>query len=406
MEVMKAANVSPLQKLVEIGTQLGSEHARDHERFRLHWEEHVENSRRMILQGAGRVSEPESVTILGGGASYNIPVEELAERFNLVRLVDIDRDGLEQAVANLPLQWRSKIEVRVADSTAGVATRLLGRGLEIIHDAGNPEEALNQLLPLFQGQGLDMRSDAGQVDDWKASYVVSSGLSSQLNIFPEKGVSKAFQEKFETELEEDFFFKQGSFRLRNEWVRCHGEFLASLVSPNGRVYWADTVAETPYLSEFGSAPLAAIVQAVAGFLERAYLKTFLTETGKDALAERFAEGLPGHRMSGDELIQAFPKLIPERKRRFAWAMITLVGENRIAPKRELELVSHIIREAERMNSQARRPLIEGGKLSAFFPASLEPEGEMVSWLWINDPEGAVTLDGYSYYVEAYILKGI
>jgi hypothetical protein len=227
-----------------------------------------------------------------------------------------------------------------------------------------------------------------------------------LTIFPERGVLSAFQERFGTELEEDFLFTQGSYLLRNMWVRRHGEFLASLALPDGRVYWADTVAETPYLSEFGAAPLAAIVESVTTFLDGAYLKTFVTESGKQVLAERFAEGLPGRPMSGSELLQAFPELHPEKKRRFAWAIMTLAGENLITPKRELEMIKYIIGEAERKFATARQPMLEGGQLSGYFPASLVPDVDMTSWLWINDPEGAVTLNGHSYYVESHILKKI
>ena len=393
-----------LSKLIEIGTLLGKDHAQDCERFRTHWNEHIQNSRRMILLGASRIAEPESVTVLGGGAAYNIPIEQLAQRFNRIRLVDIDRDGLQQTVDSLPPDCRSKIEMVVGDTTGGVAARLLGLGLEIIQQSGTSEEAVSRLVPLFQGEGLDMSPDAGQIEDWKASYVVSSGLSSQLTIFPEKGVLHAFQGKFNIELEEDFFFTRGSFALRNTWVRRHGELLDSLVFPKGRVYWADTVAETPYLNEFGQAPLAVIVEAVTTFLEGTYLKTFLTENGKQVLADRFAEGLPGRRPQGDELLQGFPQLHPEKKRRFAWAMMTLAGENLITPKRELELIKYIIREAERRFTTARQPMLDGGKLSGFFPSSLLPDGDMASWLWINDPEGAVTLNGYSYYIDAQILK--
>jgi hypothetical protein len=395
-------------KLFEIGSLLGREHADDHERFRTHWEEHVLNSRRMILQGAARVADPDSVTVLGGAATYNIPTEELAQRFRHVRLVDIDGDGLRKSVDALDPEHRGKVEICVADTTGGVAARLLGRGLEIIDNAGTAEAALDSLVPLFNGQELDLTPAADIVENWKASYIVSSGLSSQLTLFPEKGVLRALHAKFGTELDDDYFFKNGSFRFRNESVRRHGELLASLVLPNGRIYWADTVAETPYLSEFGAAPLALVLEAVAAYLERAYLKTLLTEAGKGVLAERFAEGRAEGKsapiVSGEDLLLAYnAKLRPEQKRRVAWAIMTLVGENHISPKREVELVKFIIREAERMMPQARQPLIEGGNLESFVPDSLEHDVEMASWLWINDPEGAVTLDGYSYYVEALLL---
>jgi hypothetical protein len=394
-------------KLGDIGTALGNDHAEDRERFRTHWEEHITNSRRMILRGADRIADAHSVTILGGGASYNIPVEELARRFAVVRLVDIDRDALERTVESLPADLRLRVNIDVADTTGGVAAHLLDRSIELIDAAASSDEALHELVPLFQGKGLDLTPDGGQIEEWKASYIVSSGLSSQLTMFPEKGALKALHEKFAVEVEHDFFLENGSALLRNEWARRHGELLASLVSPEGRVYWADTVAETPYLSEFGPAPLAAVVDSVAAFLDRAYLKTFLTDDGKQLLAERFAQGLHGRPVGGDELIQAYTvKLHGEQRRRFAWAILTLVGENRITPKRELELVTHIIREAELMYPQARQPVLAEGKLSHFFPASLEPDGDTASWLWINDPEGAVTLDGYSYYVDAQILKRI
>jgi len=398
--------------LFEIGTRLGREHAQDHERFRLHWEEHVQRSREMILRGAERVTTPDAVTILGAGAAYNIPLEELAGKFNHIRMVDIDREGLQQAVESMPPELRSKAEVHVADTTGGVAARLLDQGLEIIRTSADEEDTKARLIALFNGQGLDMTPDPSRVQAWKASYIVSSGLSSQLNIFPEKAVLEAFQEKFGHELAEEFFFQRGSSHLRNEWVRRHGELLASLVSEDGRIYWADTVAETPYLSEFGEGPLNAMVNSVVSFLTNAYLKTFLQDAGKQTLAERFAEAAAirlagdaaGRRRQGDELLQSFNvRLSAENKRVMAWAIMTMVGENLIATKRELELLGYIIREAERMNPNARQPLLDG-RLSGFFPASLEADAEMASWMWINDPEGAVTLDGYTYYVEAHILK--
>jgi hypothetical protein len=155
-----------------------------------------------------------------------------------------------------------------------------------------------------------------------------------------------------------------------------------------------------------------MVNSVVSFLTNAYLKTFLQDAGKQTLAERFAEAAAirlagdaaGRRRQGDELLQSFnDRLSSENKRVMAWAIMTMVGENLIVTKRELELLGYIIREAERMNPSARQPLLDG-RLSGFFPASLEADAEMASWMWINDPEGAVTLDGYSYYVEAHILK--
>jgi len=367
----------------------------------------------MILRGADHVMTPDSVTILGGAAAYNIPLEELARRFNTVRIVDIDRSGLERVVEGLNGETRRKLEVHVGDATGGLAVRLLGRGLDILRMAETPSAALTQLVALFNGQEPDMIPDPDYGHAWKASYVVSSGLSSQSTIFPEKAILETFRDRFGSELDQGFFFKRGTFHLRNKWVRSHGEFLASLVPQEGRVYWADTVAETPCLNESGEGPLDAILDSVVSFLNNAYLKTLLTDPGKQVLAERIAERLPltlasdgdGRRRQAEQVLQSFNgKLAAEKKRLVAWAVMTLVGEDRISPRRELELLGYIVREAERMNPQARQPILGGGKLSTFFPSSLEADSEMGSWTWINDPEGTVSLNGHSYYVEAFILR--
>src|SRR5205823_4264083 len=101
----------------------------------------------------------------------------------------------------------------------------------VIENSTTPEEASRRLAAHFKGDSPDTAVDAEQRERWQASYVISSGLSSQLTIFPERAIAKAFQEKFEAELSADFLLKSGSFQLRNLWIRRHGEFLESLMLP-------------------------------------------------------------------------------------------------------------------------------------------------------------------------------
>jgi hypothetical protein len=390
--------------LFEVGTHFGREHARNGERFQLHWKTHVEKSRQMIAKGAAAVSARDCVTILGAGSAYNIPLEVLARDFDIVRLVDIDRDGLARAVDELSADLRPKVDIHFADATAGLVVELLDMALDIVRRSEAAEEAIAQLTPLFKGGAENTTHVPSAPDGWKASYVVSSGLSSQATILPERAVIKAYSEKFGVEIEPGYFFKRGSFQLRNDWVRRHGELLASLVLPGGRVYWADTVAETPCLSEHGDGPLNAMVGSVVRFLEQAYLNTFLTESGKTALAQRYTGSQTSSPDQGDQLIRSFKsKLDNDGKRRLAWAIMTLTGESLIAPNKELELLEFVLREAERMSPVALQAILNG-RLSNYFPAGLEPEGEMASWRWINDPEATVTLNGGAFYVDAQILK--
>src|SRR5262245_62353129 len=130
----------------------------------------------MIAKGAAAVSARDSVTILGAGSAYNIPLDALARDFNIVRLVDIDRDGLARAVDGLTADLRAKVEIHYADATAGLVVELLDMALDIVRRSETAEEALAQLVPLFKGE-TNTTHLTNAPDGWKASYVVSSGLS-------------------------------------------------------------------------------------------------------------------------------------------------------------------------------------------------------------------------------------
>ena len=150
---------------------------------------------------------------------------------------------------------RSKVEIHFSDATAGLVLELLNKALDIVARSEAAEEALPQLVPLFKGETASTSQALSAPDGWKASYVVSSGLSSQATILPERAVIRAYREKFGVELEDGYFFKRGSFQLRNDWVRLHGELLASLVLPGGRVYWADTVSRNALHGRIRQHPL-------------------------------------------------------------------------------------------------------------------------------------------------------
>jgi hypothetical protein len=401
--------------LVEAGTRLGRDHAQQYERFRLHWTEHVEKTRAQILRCVQRVAKPESVTILGAGSAYNIPLAELAASFAAVRLVDIDHDGLRAAVGGLPAAARDRVEIHVADVTGGAAAVLLEVGLEAIADSADPRSALARLTQLFASPAADAQPPPEQVLAWRASCVISSCVASQLALFPHRVLAQAFKQKFGADPGASLFLEGGLDRVREQWVRRHGELLAALVCAGGAVYWADTVAETPCLGAFGPAPLAAVVELTADFLRKqksADLRTWLTDAGKADLASRFAQvaAFPlaseaaGRSEQGDRLLQSFKAELDATARGIVtWAIITAVGENLIAPRRELELLDRIRRAAERLRPDARQPILQT-HFAELFPRSLVTDGELESWLWINDPRAAATLEGGAYHVEAQILR--
>jgi len=403
-----------MSALVETGTRLGRDHARQHERFRLHWSSHVQNTREQILRCAELVATPKRVTVLGAGSGYNLPLEELAARFDGVLLVDIDREGLHEAIEGLPSGVRGRATADVADLTGGAAAALLDAGVAAVDASASAPEAIARLKDITRAALAPLR-DAAQHGAWRASCVISSCVASQLALFPYRATAEVFTAKFGTEARARLFVDAGFAELRGRWARAHRALLAQLVEPGGAVYWSDTVAETPCLAAAGREPLVAAVDAVASYLgeqKTSVLRTFLTDEGKADLASRFAEAVPlrlaatpaGRREQGDRLLQAMQTDLDAGVRRVvAWAVMTGEGlDGLIAPSRELELLERIVAFAEQLRPDARQPIVES-RMTSFIPGELRAAGELRSWLWINDPRAAATLEGGAYYVEAQLL---
>src|SRR5262249_52483559 len=155
------------------------DHNRQHERFRLHWNGHVRNTREHVLRCAELVANPKRVTVLGAGSGYNLPLEELVARFGALVLVDIDREGLREAVEGLPSGVRSRTTADVADLTGGAAAALLDAGIAAVDSSASAPEAIRRLKDITRA-ALAPLPDAAQHDAWRASCVISSCVASQL----------------------------------------------------------------------------------------------------------------------------------------------------------------------------------------------------------------------------------
>ena len=54
------------------------------------WYEHARRHKTFILDAAAAVEQPRLAVVLGAGKAYDLPLDELARRFERVVLIDID----------------------------------------------------------------------------------------------------------------------------------------------------------------------------------------------------------------------------------------------------------------------------------------------------------------------------
>ncbi|MCR9257418.1 MAG: hypothetical protein NXI16_15125 [Alphaproteobacteria bacterium] len=155
----------PARRMGYVAEQIGL--IARHRRHGGAWADHLEHSRRAIADVAAEMGGGERCVVLGSGALFDVPLDDLASRFREVVLVDIAHP------------WRA---VRAARGHPGV--RLAGADLTGIAAALRRIRA-SDALPEPEPFDLDRLGIAGPVD-----LVVSVNLVSQLPIVP-LGVARA-----------------------------------------------------------------------------------------------------------------------------------------------------------------------------------------------------------------------
>ena len=164
--------------------------ARTQRENRQGWWEHARRHKAFILDAAVRVEQPRLAVVLGAGKAYDLPLEELARRFERVVLVDIDAEAMaaSSAAAVRDPKLRARLELRAMDVT-GVSARL-ARGIQDALHSDQPETALEALCRSYR---LDSPPRlAGEAAD----LLVSGMLLSQLGLQPKLAAKRLFEQRF------------------------------------------------------------------------------------------------------------------------------------------------------------------------------------------------------------------
>lgn len=158
------------------------------------WDAHGERSRRFIRAAFSAVRGRDVVWILGAGRAYDLPLQDLAERFQKVVLVDIDREALGETVASVDPSLRARLEPVAADVT-GIAATWRARTLAAVRDAKDARDAAERVYALAR------RYVVAEEHPWRflgarPDLIVSQMLLSQLNDPLERYQRRVFEERF------------------------------------------------------------------------------------------------------------------------------------------------------------------------------------------------------------------
>ena len=228
------------------------------EEQRRFWQPHIASSHQRILEAAGLVERRDVVTVLGARNCTEIPLDELARRFERVVLADLDGPSLLEAIQALPLELRPKVELHVSDVTSFVAPLManLERAAEEAATAGEALDAFGRIFAGLPAGHIPPRLPASDL-------VVSSLVLSALDRYPLAYADRLLQTRFGQRLRTWGGLEAAGSRLRRVAIEDHVGLLRTLCRPGGAVYFADTLARGPAYAQF-PATVRGEVESAAG----------------------------------------------------------------------------------------------------------------------------------------------
>jgi hypothetical protein len=145
------------------------------------WWAHAQRSRAFITEAAARVERPGLAVVLGAGQAFDLPLVELATRFERLVLVDIDEAALGAVVRGVFKDpgLRAKVEPRALDLTGvnGALVRAIDEIVGAAAGAAELEQRLGRLARSYRLPGGPALLAPGERADLLVSAVVLSQIA-------------------------------------------------------------------------------------------------------------------------------------------------------------------------------------------------------------------------------------
>ena len=141
--------------------------------------DHAAKLRRFVLDAAQK-AEPNSALVVGALASPDLPLAELAARFQRLTLSDLDLPRLEALVqAAVPEQHRDRVKLERYDVT-GSYVAFAADVKDIVAAAAGPAEAERKLTELLESYDVGAGSAGLALAEEKPNLAISAMLLSEL----------------------------------------------------------------------------------------------------------------------------------------------------------------------------------------------------------------------------------
>lgn len=154
--------------------------------------EHARKLQGFVLEAVSGV-EPSSALVVGALSAPELPLAELAQRFERLTLSDIDLPGLEGLVRRAvpePLRPKLKLERYDVSGTCGAFSRELRA---IVADAAGAADAERDLLSLLQSYDVGAGSAGLSTSEERPALAISAGVLAGLGPGYARAIAGAFK---------------------------------------------------------------------------------------------------------------------------------------------------------------------------------------------------------------------
>lgn len=150
--------------------------AQRHARVRAAWAPHLAESRRVVLEAAGRGTKRRRALVIGAGDCLDVPVAELAGLFEELILADI---VVSAEVRRWEKRWPDRVHGVNWDASGALVALAAVRETVAAHEA----------VELFA------RADPGPPPGGEADFIVSANCISQLGLVPGHSLPASAKDK-------------------------------------------------------------------------------------------------------------------------------------------------------------------------------------------------------------------
>jgi hypothetical protein len=327
---------------------------------RLYWRSHVVHSHRRILEAADLAQGRRIAIVLGCGVGTEIPLAELARRFERLILVDLDGPSMMEALEQVPLELRPRVELRIMDVTS-FAGPLMERLTQAVDESSTAVEAFSRFGAIFGDLRLKEPVTLPPSD-----LVLSSLLLSEIPRLPLTYAGRLVRTRFGVELLDAWDASDAAFKkLVSLAIEDHARLLDSVSGAGGAVYYGDTLARGPSYPRLSRETRATVEAAVIGDFRRLGLARSEAEVAAAVARLCIAE------RSIETEVEAYERLL---------------AAYREASDDSFELLLP--------SAELQRALAERG---------FTPQGAPESWWWLSYPCAIATSPG-AFRVQSLILR--